>query len=355
MSATDNPLKILITNTREAFASWLLGRPVETVRPLNVEFPARGIRSDLLFMVEDPPRTLLHLELQGVSSHRPMCLRELEYLSRTTEREIGIPSADSPRLHSVVLYVGKGAGANDTGQYTVRGIDDTITLRWQYTVIHLWRKTPQWLQQLGNPALLALAGQTKLTKPESELPKTLEQINEIKNDTLRIEVAGAFMSLLPSKEIVKMMKTYLESDEPWVRELPYLQMLRERAIESGLEEGLAKGHKQGLAIGLEQGLAKGLEQGLEQGLERGLAAGIERGLEKGLEKGRSSALRSAILSGVSKRFDPKMSQYETLKLALDTLPNSEILQAILIQLFTIESMEKLMNEVNQHVAEESAE
>ena len=63
MSATDNPLKVLILQTKEMFASWLLGRPVTTVRELNVEFAARNVRSDLIFVVEDAPRTILHLEL----------------------------------------------------------------------------------------------------------------------------------------------------------------------------------------------------------------------------------------------------------------------------------------------------
>lgn len=42
MTETDNPLKLLITEYREAFASWLLDRTVQSVRPLNVEFPAQG-------------------------------------------------------------------------------------------------------------------------------------------------------------------------------------------------------------------------------------------------------------------------------------------------------------------------
>jgi hypothetical protein len=53
MSETDNPLKLLITEFSEAFAAWLLDRPVQAVRPLNVEFPANPMRGDLLFEVLD--------------------------------------------------------------------------------------------------------------------------------------------------------------------------------------------------------------------------------------------------------------------------------------------------------------
>ncbi len=51
MSETDNPLKLLITQFADAFAAWLLPQPIEWIRPLNVEFPATPLRSDLLFEV----------------------------------------------------------------------------------------------------------------------------------------------------------------------------------------------------------------------------------------------------------------------------------------------------------------
>lgn len=113
MNDNDNPLKILITEFADAFAAWLLERPIQSVRPLNVEFPAQPVRSDLLFEVYDiyGGKLLLHFELQGRSSHKPMPYRELNYLSHTVIREIPLPlSLNSPRLHSVVLYVGEGAG-----------------------------------------------------------------------------------------------------------------------------------------------------------------------------------------------------------------------------------------------------
>ena len=322
MSATDNPLKSLITNTREAFASWLLDRPVTSVQPLNVEFTARGVRSDLLFMVEDHPRTILHLELQGPTSYKPMPLRELEYLSRTVDRDIGVPTENTPRLHSVVLYVGNKAGAKDTGRYEIQGIGQSITLRWQYQVVHLWKMTPQWLEQIGNPALLALAGQTQLTEPSVELPQTLKQINRIENDTLRHEVAGAFMSLLPSKEIVKMMEAYLEQEDDWVQQLPYLQMLRERAIKQGHSEGIQQGIQQGLQQGIQQGLQQGIQQGIQQGLQQGEALG----------------LRNAILDIVGERFNPVWRDFQQFRKQLDTLTNSTTLQTILRQLLTSASM-----------------
>ncbi|MBE7528765.1 MAG: hypothetical protein HS099_03405 [Ardenticatenaceae bacterium] len=90
MSETDNPLKMLITDFGPVFAAWLLGRPVRWARPLNVEFPAHPIQSDLLFAVEDEQGQLflLHYEFQGRTSHRPMPYRQLEYMSQVAIREI---------------------------------------------------------------------------------------------------------------------------------------------------------------------------------------------------------------------------------------------------------------------------
>lgn len=307
---TDNPLKILITNAKEAFASWLLGREVTTVRPINVEFPARGARADLLFVIEDPPRTILHLELQSSSSARPMPLRELEYITRTVDAEIGVPTSVTPRLHSVVIYIGEGAGSNDTGHYNVLGIDDTITLQWHYTVIHLWKMTPQWLQSLEQPALLALAGQTKLTEPETELAETLTQIRQIEDKSLREHIIASFASLLPSREVIAMMEAYLESDEQWVLELPYLQMIREKAIKEGLTEGRAEGAVR--------------------------------------------ALRKAILGGVVERFDPASRIYVRLERQLEQIDQAEALQSMLIKLFSMEDVEILLASVEKQIQAQDA-
>ena len=105
MSETDNPLKILITEFAEAFAAWLLERPIQRARPLNVEFPASASRSDLLFEVIDTTGQLiyLHIELQGRRSHEPMPLRMLDYLTRIIRRDIGLDEGNKPpRLESVV-------------------------------------------------------------------------------------------------------------------------------------------------------------------------------------------------------------------------------------------------------------
>jgi hypothetical protein len=41
-------------------------------------------------------------------------------------------------MHSVVIYVGEGAGRDDNGQYTIYGLDSRMKLYWEYEVIRLW-------------------------------------------------------------------------------------------------------------------------------------------------------------------------------------------------------------------------
>ena len=326
MSATDNPLKILITDAKEAFASWLLGRPVTSVRPLNVEFPARGVRSDLIFIVDDPPKTILHLELQGASSYMPMPLRELEYLHRITQREIGVPKEQAIRLHSVVMYVGKNAGKTDTGKYEVIGLNNTVTLSWQYTVIRLWEQTPDWLHTLGHPAFLALVGQTRLTKPADELPATLVKIREIEDEQLRTQVTGAFVSLLPNQEIITMMEAYLESDEQWVLDLPYLKMIREKAMKGGFAEGLVQGREEGRAAA--QAEARAATQAI-------------------IQTEKLNIVRNLILDGAVERFDPSARIFQQLLKAVNGVEEAKILESILLKLVVADTMQSLVASVDE--------
>ena len=75
---------------------------------------------------------LLHLEFQGRRSHELMQWRMLEYMPRLAR----LHRLD---LESVVMYVGRGAGADDTGIYQVNGLDGMPVLAWRYRVIRLWQ------------------------------------------------------------------------------------------------------------------------------------------------------------------------------------------------------------------------
>jgi predicted transposase YdaD len=295
MSDTDNPLKTLITDFSEAFAAWLLNRPVQWVRPLNVEFPAHPVQSDLLFQVMDEQgeELLLHYELQGRRSHQPMPYRQLEYMSQITIREIPWPlGPNAPRLHSVVLYIGRGAGRDDRGDYAVYGPEGAVTLQWRYQPVRLWEMTAENLLQLEQPALLALIGLTQLQQPEQELPQALTRIRAVADDEQRQRLLAAMVSLLPTEEVIQMVERLLEESENLLLDTPYLRRMREKGREEGLQEG------------------------------------VQIGLEKGLQ-----AVREAILEAVVRKFDPSVAEYRELEKGLARLHQPDRLQEILLALF----------------------
>jgi hypothetical protein len=75
--------------------------------------------------------------------------RMLEYMPR-------LASTYRLDLESVVLYIGRGAGADDTGLYEVHGLDGTPVLAWRYRVIRLWQMPAEALSLCRvNPAPVA--------------------------------------------------------------------------------------------------------------------------------------------------------------------------------------------------------
>lgn len=316
MSETDNPLKVLITDFSEAFAAWLLETPVRRVRPLNVEFPASPSRSDLLFEVIDTGGRIiyLHIELQGRRSHEPMPLRLLNYLARIVERDIGLPTGDNtPRLVSVVIYVGEGAGRGDNGVYQVMGLGEEVALRWQYRPLRLWEMPAERLFELDNPAFLALIGQTRLTDPPTVLPQALSAIRAHATAAEKDRLLTALVSLLRTEEIIKMVERLLEESEELLLDTPFLRRMRE--------------------MGLREGREKGREEGREEGLEEGMGVGLLLGL------------REAILDGVVRRFDPSASAYRRLDHYLQTVTDRPQLQQILFTLFESPSMDAFLAQI----------
>ena len=104
MAETDNPLKRLVEVAISDFAAWLLGVEVQDAYAVNIELTSNLVRVDQLFRVtlQNGRTTLLHIEFQGSSTHRPMKWRMLEYMARIADAE---PELD---LFSVVFYVGVG-------------------------------------------------------------------------------------------------------------------------------------------------------------------------------------------------------------------------------------------------------
>jgi predicted transposase YdaD len=315
MGETDNPLKLLIAEHQEAFATWLLNRPVRRVRPLNVEFPAQGSQGDMLFEVIDGEGNLiiLHIELQGRRSPEPMPLRMLDYLARIVRREIDPAQPNPPRLHSIVLYVGDGAGREDNGRYDIPGLDDTIILRWQYQPIRLWEMDAEALLNLGNPALLALIGQTRLSQPDAQLPQALSAIRQIDDSEQKDRLLTALVSLLRNEEVIKMVEKILEQSEELLLDTPYLRRMRR--------------------IGWEEGRQEGRQEGWQEGRQEGRQEGWQEGWQKGQQDGQVNALRTILLDAVVRRFNPSAADYRLFEQRIAAIHDVTILRSIYAVLF----------------------
>ena len=123
MADLDSPLKQLVSAFITDFAAWLLHTDIREAHPLNVELPGGMLTTDQVFHVTlaDGRALVLHIEFQGRSSHQPMQWRMLEYMAR-------LASAHHLDVWSAVLYVGRGAGMDDTGNYQLTGPDGAVTL-----------------------------------------------------------------------------------------------------------------------------------------------------------------------------------------------------------------------------------
>jgi predicted transposase YdaD len=241
MAETDSLLKRLVSTFILDFAAWLLGTAVQAAHPLQSELPAATVAVDQVFQVTlaNGRALLLHIEFQGRRSHVPLPWRMLEYMSRL---------AYSYRLdlESIVLYLGRGAGADDTGLYQVHGLAGAPVLAWGYRVIRLWQMPAEALLTTPHVAPLALVGQMQMTQPEATLPAVVARMRQVADVEQRGHLLTAFMALLLEEEMVSMVERLLEDDE-LLLELPYLQRIREAGREEGREAGREEGRREGEA------------------------------------------------------------------------------------------------------------
>ena len=225
MAITDNPLKRLFNTFTKEIAAWLLNAEIQTVStPLNVEIAARNLSVDQVHEVTlvDQSSILLHVEFQGRSSKKPMPWRMLEYMSLISD----LYRRD---MHNVVLYVGKGAGAKDTGQHHIKGPLGKPVLSWSYQVIHLWKMRAEDLLSLERAELLPFLGQTQVAKPEIVFP---EAIKTIKAQSANPQTSLDFLlALITDEEVEEMVSNLIEEDElmnQLIEESPYLNRAFER-------------------------------------------------------------------------------------------------------------------------------
>jgi predicted transposase YdaD len=237
MADTDNLLKRLVSMFVVDFASWLLGTPVRTAQALPSELPGTTAIADQVFQITlaDGRDLLFHLEFQGRRSHLPMPWRMLDYMPR-------LAAQHRLAMENVVLYVGRGAGADDSGVHEVVGLDGSPVLAWRYRVVRLWQLRAEELLATGQVAPLVLIGQTQITTPKETLAAVVARMRQVAAGEHRVQLLAALVALLPAEEMVKMVENLLaEEDLLEELDLPYLRRLREKALTEGRAEGLRAG------------------------------------------------------------------------------------------------------------------
>ncbi|ETW97803.1 MAG: hypothetical protein ETSY1_21270 [Candidatus Entotheonella factor] len=239
MAETDGPLKRLASQFSNEFAAWLLRANVRQTQPLNTNLPGAPVAADQVFQatLASGQDIVLHIEFQGRRSRQPMPWRMLDYMTR-------LAAEYRLAMHSVVLYVGRGAGTNDRGIHQVEGIDDLPALSWRYGVVRLWQMSAQELMALGSPALLALVGQTHIDQPEVVFPEVIRRLRQIPEVESRSRLLTEMLMLIDDQEMEAMVERLIDSDE-LLLDTPFLRRLREESREEGREEGKEEGREEG--------------------------------------------------------------------------------------------------------------
>jgi len=303
MAETDNPLKRLFSDFSTDFAIWLLGEEVSSVRPTNIALlpSEEEIRADEIFDVTltDGRILNLHIDFQGIRSHRPMPWRVLDYISRIAETY-------HRDVCSVVIYVGNGAGSDDKGRHQIKCSDGKVILSWRYRVIHLWKMKAEKLLKLNRPALLALIGQTQIDNPKKVLPQVVKRLRTVADDEMRGRLFTALLALINDQEMIDMIERMIARDN-LLLDTPYIRRWREEGFQDGLEEGR------------------------------------EEGFDKGLKKGSLIARRRSLLEVLASRFEPPFPLYQEIEEGLSSITNERKLKTLLTTAIQSEDLTAFKN------------
>lgn len=233
----DLSFKAVMKSNGVAFSSWLIDAKVKEVKSLETEYLRKivNIKADMVFRLwlEDDSSAILHLEVQGKGSHRPMKLRMFDYFSRLLLQE---GNAEA-RIYSVVLYT-DGAGKDDTGEHA---FGQPAVCIFKYKVIHLWRMTARSLLALDNPFLLPLIGQMQFEDAEQELEEALERLYQLEDKDKASDLIYLLAMLVKEKGLSEMIDIFIDKHEienssPFIR----------RLYDKGIDEGIDKGRQQGV-------------------------------------------------------------------------------------------------------------
>lgn len=297
---TDSPLKLAVRYNPEDFCSWVLGEEVVEATFQDRELardPKKYFLDSLLKVITAKGQErLVHIEFQGANSHIPMGVRMLMYFAMLAEYygKLTIP------IDIVVIYVGKGAGRNDTGDHTL-GLPQLGTF--SYRVIHLWQYEAADILASDHPTLLSLIGQSKFSDAQQEVEAAFEKIVTLSDAETRENLTHVLTMLLPEKKLVERIIT-MATEYGLLMDTPYMQMIRQEKERLRQEKEREKEAEfaRGMALGKDAGWQKGRQEGIAEGREEGHKEGISRGREEGQKEGSAAARRHDIIDILQTRF-----------------------------------------------------
>ena len=216
----DNLCKLLSEKYSDRFASWVLGKPQQSVEVLKTELSIEPIRADSVTFLQLQGR-LLHLEFQTkLESNPPLPLRMIDYWVRLY-RLYRLPISQI-----IVLLL---PPSEDTVIETAFIVENT---RHEYQVLRLWEQEPELF--LNDPALLPLATLAATTDSEALLRETAQRVSQLEVE--RKQEVSTYTQILAG----------LKFEKALIQKIFREGMMRESVIyQDILEEGREEGRSQG--------------------------------------------------------------------------------------------------------------
>ena len=216
----DNLCKLLSEKYPDRFASWVLGKPQQSVEVLKTELSIEPIRADSVTFLQLQGR-LLHLEFQTkLESNPPFPLRMIDYWVRLYRLY------RLPITQIIVLLL---PPSEDTVIETAFIVENT---RHEYQVLRLWEQEPELF--LNDPALLPLATLAATTDSEALLRETAQRVSQLEVE--RKQEVSTYTQILAG----------LKFEKALIQKIFREGMMRESVIyQDILEEGREEGRSQG--------------------------------------------------------------------------------------------------------------
>ena len=239
----DNLCKLLAEKHPQRFATWILGKELDTIEVLKTELSIEPIRADSVTFLQATGR-ILHLEFQTQwQSNPPMPLRLLDYWVRLHRLY------RSPVTQVVVLLLPPSEEA------PIETAFELESTRHEYQVVKMWEQDPE--RFLNDPALLPLATLTQTQNPSQLLNQVAQQVAEIDEADDRQEIS-AYVQLMAG----------LKYDKNEVRRIFREGIMRESVIYQEIwQEGEQVGEQRGEQIGEQRGRSEVARNLLLEGMD----------------------------------------------------------------------------------------